>query len=324
MPNSTPPTAIQNSPIANIQGIFAGDLIRLMIQEGLIGAPIQKYRWGYSYFNASRKYCSSPTDRYADRPVWVPSFLLPDIWSAATIHFQISDSLLCCITRNLFPLLPDLDQLFRYVYRDRPLSASFLDRGILGLPIRVTRDHIFLFDQNAIYQAHPLKAEIDETSLPWHICCQTDINCAAWLKALPSFRPGMTLDACLKIFLSTSAAAADIPRYTDLDRIIQRISRPRFEREPENPTPGTFDRIRVEVNLATYLFKTFSQLAAAVRRLKSPIDRCVLQRLEQDAAFRKYGIPVNFLRVSECVLRRDHVLEYLFELKPMHNSNLSQ
>ena len=324
MPHSVlPGQIILSSRIANIQGLFAADLARLLVQQGLSEAPIQKFTWGYTYFTPRLRYSTSSSARFAGRPVWRPSFLAPEVWDMAAAQFRVSDPLLLCITHKLFPQLQDIDALYHYVYQERPLSISFLERGILGTPIRVTRDFVFQFDQAAVYQSYPHSGELAETFLPWHICYETDINCSAWVKASRSFHPGMSLEQCLEIFLSMRALPAELPKYSGLDRIVQRVSRPCFERDPENQNASTFDRIRVEVGLTTYRFKSFPQLAAAVRRMKPSIDRYVLEKLGVDAGFRKYGVPVNFLKVTECVLRRDHVLEYLFELKEPHDAAAS-
>ena len=48
---------------------------------------------------------------------------------------------------------------------------------------------------------------------------------------------------------------------------------------------------------------------------RKEIDRRVLGKIETDFQFKKYGVPINALRLSEIVLRNDYALEYIFELK---------
>ena len=94
----------------------------------------------------------------------------------------------------------------------------------------------------------------------------------------------------------------------------------RFERFPENPDPRTVDFIRVQVDLPCYLYPTHTELAAAVRAHKPEIDKLVVEKIESARAFRELGVPLGFFFLSECILRKNHTLEYIFELKhPSHS-----
>lgn len=311
---------LSESRIANIQGIFAADLAELMIREGILGAPLHKMSGCYGYFTKNSSYAWSRPypNRFTDLACWIPSFLSPEVWSSAVHRFSRFSTLVACLTRDLLPILDDPDSLFHYLYYDRPLVSRFLDRQILETPIRTTRESLFLFDTNGIYQRLPRPQAIKpEELLPWHNCYCSDINCFAWVSAVHLFRPGMTLEECVKLFLGIRTPSGTHSAYTSLERLVQSVSRPTFERDPENKDTHTFDRIRLEVNLAAYLYPSFSELSVVVRRMKPTIDKIVLRHLEQNIKFQKFGVPVNFLRVSECFLRRDRVLDYIFEFKPV-------
>lgn len=45
------------------------------------------------------------------------------------------------------------------------------------------------------------------------------------------------------------------------------------------------------------------------------IDRLVIEKVANDRRFRKYGIPINSLKLTVMLLRREYCLEYIFELK---------
>lgn len=47
--------------------------------------------------------------------------------------------------------------------------------------------------------------------------------------------------------------------------------------------------------------------------------RCCVPKLENDRRFKRYGVPVNFLKLSDVTLLRNYSLEFLFELKGTHN-----
>lgn len=52
-----------------------------------------------------------------------------------------------------------------------------------------------------------------------------------------------------------------------------------------------------------------------VKKYQREIYQQVIQRLEKDRQFKKYGVPVNFLKISNVTLLRDFSLEFIFELK---------
>ena len=100
-----------------------------------------------------------------------------------------------------------------------------------------------------------------------------------------------------------------------IDRLIQRIEAPLFERIPENHNEATFDRIRVFVGLPRYMFDSWYELRDAVLKNRAEIDRRVIRRIEEDRQFKKFELPINFIKLSDVTLLRDHTVEYIFELK---------
>ena len=52
-----------------------------------------------------------------------------------------------------------------------------------------------------------------------------------------------------------------------------------------------------------------------LKKYQREIYQQVIQRLEKDRQFKKYGVPVNFLKISNVTLLRDFSLEFIFELK---------
>ena len=76
------------------------------------------------------------------------------------------------------------------------------------------------------------------------------------------------------------------------------------------------NRIQVRVRLSD----THTELAVAVRAHKPEIDKLVVEKIESARAFRELGVPLGFFFLSECILRKNHTLEYIFELKhPSHS-----
>ena len=71
------------------------------------------------------------------------------------------------------------------------------------------------------------------------------------------------------------------------------------------------------VGLPRYRFRSWEDLQKEIGKYQPEIDRRVLQKLEQDRQFKRYGIPASFLRASDITLLRDFSLEYIFEWKPL-------
>ena len=45
----------------------------------------------------------------------------------------------------------------------------------------------------------------------------------------------------------------------------------------------------------------------------------VLKKVQESRRFRKYGIPINFLKFSRVTLKRNSVLEFVLELREIKN-----
>ena len=318
MNNSSTTSTLQSSCIANIQGLFASDLaLYFVLDGGLLGSPIQGRQQHLGFFSRTRYFYYARDGRFDGQRLWTPPVVQPEIWTMAAAHFRPGNPLFYCITHFLLPLLPDPDKLFLFLYQDRPVYYSFIDRGILDTPIRISKNHIYYFDSNCIYRRRrATEWEKAHPPIPWHQYHLDELDAVCWkIAVVRSFFAGMHLEDCIDIFLKSRYKLPDEPTYSELDRLIQRIERPRYERIPENKNRKTFDRIRIEVDLPSYVYPNFQALAAAVRKHKRSIDQEVIQRLESDPSYLKYGVPINFLAASECTLRRDRVLEYIFELK---------
>ena len=43
--------------------------------------------------------------------------------------------------------------------------------------------------------------------------------------------------------------------------------------------------------------------------------RCCAPKLENDRRFKRYGVTINFLKLSDVILLRNYSLEFIFELR---------
>lgn len=89
------------------------------------------------------------------------------------------------------------------MYQERPFPQCFVDRDILDMPIRVTNRFLFYFDSvSCRYQQHSRTASLAGRRISlWHETHHSLVDAQCWVMAYRQFQPGMTLDACLNLFL---------------------------------------------------------------------------------------------------------------------------
>ena len=103
-------------------------------------------------------------------------------------------------------------------------------------------------------------------------------------------------------------------KQASLERFVTRIFKPDFVCVPENPNKKTtFDYIHVDVNLVMHWDNDKEKF---IRTNAKKIAEMVLKSIENEKTFKKYGVPIEFLKIANVTLRRDlNSLHYVFELK---------
>ena len=86
----------------------------------------------------------------------------------------------------------------------------------------------------------------------------------------------------------------------------------------------TFDDIMVEVYIImpqefTENRKGFINLLS---KMKPTIDSIVINNIQRDKEFRKMGVPINILECRETILRKDLVIEYVFDIKKLKSEEV--
>lgn len=308
--------------------IVARNLADKLIEDGILNNPIVRVprenntdivfcfeRNGY-YYRVSSKWLAERPD---DEPLWTPSFIDRETWESAAKAFRPQHDLKYNVEHYLLPVMEGYlsgvtDDELNALVRD-----FLLHFAVLNSPIRQISGNTFYFNDDEIYtldkgsQLFPY-----EGRLKFHLFTVRDyssFNMNVWAKAAKKFALGMTLTECIRIFLDTEMESKPVGDLAYIDRLIQHIHPPEYERVPENMNEATFDRIRVSVGLPRFMFQTWAELRAAVRENRKEIDQRVIRRIEDDRQFQKYKIPINFIELSEVLLRKNYSLEYIFELK---------
>lgn len=259
----------------------------------------------------------------AEQPLWTPMFIDPAIWQQAVSQFRPGEKLAESVERNL---LPEMDSYLQSLSDSTLVSMVrefLLEHGVINKPIRQCRGITYYFTEDEVYTQ-----DAESTLFPYEkrlrfnlfeVSNETCFNSAVWTKAATHFMPGMSLRECIGVFLETKIELRPPRELSPLEQLVQEIYPPVFEREPENETPATFDRIRVSVGLPRYHFPSWEVLRSEVKIHRHEIYLLVLDKLENDRRFKRYGVPINFLKLSDVTLLRNYSLEFIFELKGTHN-----
>lgn len=98
-----------------------------------------------------------------------------------------------------------------------------------------------------------------------------------------------------------------------VERFITRIERPKFICVPENPNKdATFDYLHIYVGIVSEWKEDRKKY---IRDHIREINEMVLEKIENDKTFLKYGIPINFLRFSKVTLiKRTSEIQFILEL----------
>lgn len=308
--------------------IVARNLANELIEDGILNQPIARVprendsdivlrfeNSGY-YYRASSKWLA---ERPEDEPLWTPSFIDLSTWEKAAKAFQPRHDLKYNVE---YYLLPEMKEYFSDMTDDElnALIREFLVQfGVLNSPIRQISGNTYYFDDDEVYTLDKGSLLFPyEGRMKFHLFTVRDyssFNMNVWAKASTQFKLGMTLNECIAIFLETSLEPKPVEDLHYIDRLIQYVHLPEYERVPENTNENTFDRIRVVVGLPQSMFQSWDELRAAVRENRKEIDRRVLRRIADDRRFKKFGVTTNVLRLSEVLLRKNYSLEYIFELK---------
>lgn len=124
-------------------------------------------------------------------------------------------------------------------------------------------------------------------------------------------KPMSSTDMILKNYQTTS----------EVKNFIYHIERPIFERETDNKNKNTFDFIRIRLSIASK--EKYSNQKQFIKNNLKDIASIALTKIQNTKYYQKYGIPINYLRLTNAIITIDGQLELLFCLKniPKYNEN---
>lgn len=311
--------------------VIAYTYAKNLMERGIAGQPLYwkllkkhyvcGYVTSYGFFNFNRKDLRLEPGA---EPLWRPKEVPEYIWCKAVECFtpmELEENLL----RYLLPLLGNINELISHEKLLNLTERLFVELDICGWLVRRRGADVYYFNEQRIYtkgviediQEDPATRKLRRS--PWY---DVRFNQTIWNKAASQFNEGDTLRSCIERFFQTELTSTPL-NYTYLDRLVTRIEPAEYERAPENIAPNTFDRIRVQVNLSYTLHQTTKELSQAVRKHRKKIDAMVLSQIEHDRRFRRFGVPMNILKLGALTLY-GHTLEYIFEIKESGETSISE
>ena len=308
------------------QSIASKEVVTKLVAEGILDKPIFRkvYKtgcdllWVTTYegdiYVMREKYA-----KLSDEPLWAPSFIDAGIWKQAVGRFQSFRRL----DRNVEKyLLPEMEGYIQSISDEELISITrdfLISNGVCHRPIAQRAGKTYLFNKDEVFSIGTaslfFRYKEDIKLNLFNISHETCFNMNVWHKAVSQFEVGMTLNECIRIFLKTEMARG-VPRATsDIDRLVQYIAPARYERVPENKNELTFDRIHITVGLPRYQFNSWEDLQDEVKKYHHEIYQRVIRKLEAERPFKKYGVPLNSLVLSDVMLLYNYSIEFIFEHK---------
>lgn len=309
-------------------GIASKTIVRRLVDEGIIGKEIARKSLKYRCDSIRVTAVGTGVDdvyvvlrkdaRPMEQPLWTPTFIDPVKWLRAVSQFRPGAKLAENAEKYLLPEMGEYLQSLSDSELVSMVRDFLLEHGVLHAPIRQEHGKTFYFNAEEVYTLDR-KSELfpSEGRLKFNLfkVLDTSFSMAVWRKAAARFAPGMSLRECIGVFLETKIEIRPPREPSPLEQLVQQILPPVFEREPENENTSTFDRIRITVGLPRYQFPSWEALRSEVKRHRREIYRLVLDKIEKDRRFKRFGVPVNVLKLSDVTLLRNYSLEFILELK---------
>ncbi len=305
------------------QSILSKTITRKLVAEGIAGKSIfSKGYYLYQVVGHGENDMYVMLKRYnkpAEEPLWTPSFIEKGIWGRAVSKFPPFGKLDENVEKYL---LTEMDEYIQSI-SDEELAAItrdfLIEQGVLNTPVAQHKGKTSYFNENEVFSLdRDSKLFPDEKRLKFNIFIvrgETCFNNNLWRKAVSRFEVGMTLTECVRIFMATELEHHVPQEPSPVERLVQYISPPVYERFPENKDESTFDCIRLTVGLPTYQYDSWEALQNEVKKYMPEIYQLVIRKLKEDRQFKRYGVPINFLKLSNVTMLHDFSIEFIFELK---------
>ncbi|MBD5583993.1 MAG: hypothetical protein HDQ88_02840 [Clostridia bacterium] len=162
----------------------------------------------------------------------------------------------------------------------------------------------------------------------------TNLNRHCLYQAISKLRPGDTIDTLIKYYNTRTEHTYNewllMHRFHERDmsdtntvllmakvspevyKFVLKIDKPQIEREYGNNNTHTFDFIRIQVAIPTTWPTDKKKFT---REHIREINRAALLKLKHSRSWQAFDLPVNILRLTECIITQQSEIELLYEIK---------
>lgn len=199
---------------------------------------------------------------------------------------------------------------------------------IINTVLRYDSKFCYFFNESGIFSAIPKEkanmpfekfivySDEKRMAIPkWLIISYDDTQIRAGIlnKIIKLLSPGDSLEYFEEL-LNLDAYALEFMLngngYLKVDQFITKVGQPLIERYYGNKNKSTFDIIRIYIN-----FCNVPNYEAHVKKYFRTICNTALTKINQSYRFQKYGIPINYLKLSSFTICVDKSIELIFCLK---------
>lgn len=169
-----------------------------------------------------------------------------------------------------------------------------------------------IIKSNAINLIVPIDGKLDYSDADIYCLPHMGFTNLLFLKmAYCKLEEGDTIEDLKRYYANPEFSSKEPLR--EIDYFVTKVGKPIFIRKPENIDNNSFDYIYIDLNLA--IDWKCDKLEYYMKNRKA-IDEMAVKKIENSYTFKKYGIPINFLKISrKTFVNKRRVLQYVFELK---------
>ena len=186
----------------------------------------------------------------------------------------------------------------------------------------------YYFDENGVYRSIPVNEakkilnniyeRVDGSTfyiMNNHIFRNVDLNILR--SSLVRLKLGESFDELKEIYQKMDFQPKEKPK--GLDRFITKIDSPRFIKMPENQELKVFDFIHIDAFVVT---EWESDIYKYILDNQKEIIKKVIKQLKNDRSFKKYCVPINFLKLTKVTYSKSqNLIRFVFELKEVKNNH---
>lgn len=98
---------------------------------------------------------------------------------------------------------------------------------------------------------------------------------------------------------------------SEVDQFVISIRKPEIYRAANNKRTATFDFVEIFVLVRS----EFPDKISFIKNHQKELVQLVIQKIQEDKKFQKFGVPVSVLRLTDLRLLQGDTIRYLFEIK---------